>query len=177
MTTYYKVLRTVKPSDLVKRPSFVGLLKIIPPDGYVTRDHFKNIEESRITNGLGYACSIGVLERISSFSIVLNMESVRFWCTQINDSNLKNAVPKTDTRRLYLRALSKLNEWLPGRTFPSHETVILDGQIKKQAVIKSFANVEEMMNYCTESDHGTKTAQRVVREYMANVQMESLSLV
>ena len=175
MTTYYKVLRTVKSSDLVKRPSFAGLLNIIPPDGYVTRDHFRDIEEYHITNGLGHACSIGVLKRVSPFEIILHMESVRFWCTQINDSNLKNTVAKTDTRRLYLRTLSRLNEWLPGHSFPSYRTVISDGQVVPQPINKSFANVEDMMHYCTESDHGTKTAQRVVREYMANAQMAKVS--
>ena len=164
MTTYYKVLRAVKPADLDKRPSFVGLLNIIPSDGYVTRDHFSNIEEYRITNGLVYACSIGILKRVSPFETIADMESVKFWCTQLNDSGLKNTVPKTDTRRLYLRALSRLNEWLPGRCFPSYKTVMSDGQIVRQSINKSFANVEEMMHYCTESDHGTKTAQRVVRQ-------------
>ena len=175
MTTYYKVLRAVKPADLVKRPSFVGLLNIIPSDGYVTRDHFRDIEEYRITNGLGYACSIGILKMVSPFETIADMESVKFWCTQLNDSGLKNTVPKTDTRRLYMRTLSRLNEWLPGRCFPSHKTVMSDGQIERQPINKSFANVEEMMHYCIESDHGTKTAQRVIREYMTNVQMTQLS--
>ena len=39
MTTYYKVLRAVKLADLMKRPSLVGLLNIIPSDGYWSGPH------------------------------------------------------------------------------------------------------------------------------------------
>ena len=65
--------------------------------------------------------------------------------------------------------------WLPGRSFLSHETVIHDGQINRQAVTKSFANIEEMLYYCTESDYGTKTARRAVREYLTSAQACEMS--
>ena len=78
MTTYYKILRTVTPADFIKHPSFVELLKTIPSDGHVARDHFKNIEKFRITDGLRYACSIGILKRVSPYERVSNLESVKF---------------------------------------------------------------------------------------------------
>ena len=136
MTTHYKILRTVTPDDLDTRPRFVEVLKIMPSEGYVTRNHFKNIEKNHITRGLMHACSIGILQRVSPHDQVLNLESVKFWCTQLNDSNLKNTVSPSDTRKLYLNALSRLNGWLPGRQFPSHKTVMSDGQITRAAYYK-----------------------------------------
>ena len=87
----------------------------------------------------------------------------------------QNSTSKYGTKKLYLHGLSKFNAWLPGSSFPSYKTVISDGQVTRQAVTKSFANVEEMLYYCMESDHGTKTAQRVVREYLASAQMDKMS--
>ena len=175
MTTHYKILRTVTPDDLDTRPRFVEVLKIMPSEGYVTRNHFKNIEKNHITRGLMHACSIGILQRVSPHDQVLNLESVKFWCTQLNDSNLKNTVSPSDTRKLYLNALSRLNGWLPGRQFPSHKTVMSDGQITRPPITKSFANVEELLHYCTESEHGTKTAQRVIREYVTDAHIVQMS--
>ena len=175
MTTYYKILRTVTPVDLIKHPSFVELLKTIPSDGHVARDHFKNIEKFRITDGLRYACSVGILKRISPYERVSNLESVKFWCTQLNGSGFRNSVSQSDTKLTYLRPLAKLNDWLPDKQFPSYKTVMADGQIIRQHITKSFANVEELMHYCVESDHGTKTAQRVIREYMTNEQTVKMS--
>ena len=82
---------------------------------------------------------------------------------------------QSDTTRTYLRPLAKLNDWLPDKQFPSYKTVMADGQIIRQSITKSFANVEELMHYCVESDHGTKTAQRVIREYMTNEQTVKMS--
>ena len=99
---------------------------------------------------------------------VLKLESVKFWCTQINESGHKNIQSKSNTRHSYLKAITRLDEWLQNRTFPSHKTVWLDGEGTRQTITKSFANVEKLMEYCNESDHGTKTAQRVAREYLTS---------
>ena len=64
MTTYYEVLRPMTPADLDTRPRFTKVLQMIPPDGYVTRDHFKNIEKSSTGKAVAYACSCGILKRI-----------------------------------------------------------------------------------------------------------------
>ena len=105
----------------------------------------------------------------------MELDSVKFWCTQLNESGYKNSTSEQGTRKLYLNGLSKFNTWLPGSPFPSHKTVICDGQITRPAVTKSFANVEELMEYCHESDHGTKTARRVIREYLPELQAGKMS--
>ena len=71
--------------------------------------------------------------------------------------------------------LANLDEWLPGRSFQSYAMVLIDGQITRQATTKSFANVEELLHYCIESDYGTKTAQRVIREYLTDSQAGKMS--
>ena len=175
MTTYYKVLRPVGPADLDAPPKIVQVLKMIPPDGCVTFEQLKNTDRNRASNGIKHACSIGILERISPYDFVLRLDSVRFWCTQLNESGHKNTTSKYGTKQAYLRYLSKFDEWLPGRSFQSYETVLVNGQITRQAISKSFANVEELMHYCMESDHSTKTAQRAIREYLAGIRAGSMS--
>ena len=175
MNTKYKILRPVTPADLDVGPRFVEILRMIPPEGYVTRDHFKGIEKNRVNKCLTYAFSSGILKKVLPYERVVNLESVKFWCTQLNKPGHKRISPRYGTRELYMCAVAKFDEWLPGRSFQSHETVIRDGQINKQAVTKSFANVEEMMYYCTESDYGTKTARRAIREYLADPETDKMS--
>ena len=168
MTTHYRVSRPVTPADLDARPGIAGVLKMIPPRGYVTFEQFKHVGKDRAGRGVAHARAIGVLERVPPHERILNLDSVKFWCTQLNEPGHKNTSPDHSTRQLYLGGLSKLNDWLPGRLFPSYKTVVSGGQVERQAIKKSFANVEELMEYCITSDHGTKTAQRVVREFLAS---------
>ena len=176
MTTYYKILRQVEPEDLNTGPGIARVLKVIPPDRYVTSEHFKNAGEYRAYSGIRYACSHGIIKRISPYEHALSLSTVKFWCTQLNESGHKNSTTEHGTKKLYLHGLSKFNTWLPGRPFPSYETVVSGGQVTRQSITKSFANVEELMEYCHESDHGTKTAQRVIREYMADIQSDGISV-
>ena len=175
MTTYYKIIRPVEQKDLNTSPGIVEILKMIPSKGYVTFEHFKSAGYNRTKTGVRYARKHGILQKISPYDSVLGLDSVNFWLTQLNESGHRNSTSKHDTKKIYLHGLSKLNAWLLGRSFPSYETVWNDGQITRKAVTKSFANVEELMNYCNESDYGVKTAQRVVREYMAGDQMTKMS--
>ena len=175
MTTYYKILRSVEPEDLDTSPGIAEVLRMIPSEGYVTLEHFNGTSKAKAKRGTKYARTHGILQIISPYDSVLNLDSVKFWLTQLNKSGHKNSISKYGTKKLYLHGLSKFNAWLPGRSFPSYETVMGGGQIIRQAITKSFANVEEMLHYCMESDHGTKTAQRAVREYLASTQMDKMS--
>ena len=158
MTTYYEVLRPATPADFNGPPRFVKILKALPKQGYVTCEMLKHIDKTSTNRYMSYACSKGILKRVSPYERVLKLNSVKFWVTQLNDSGHKNSISKNGTKPLYLHGLTRFDEWLPGRQFPSQKTVLADGQIIRQSITKSFANVEEMMHYCIESDHGTKTA-------------------
>lgn len=174
MTTY-EVLRPVAPADLDTRPSFVVVLELIPQDGYVQSGLFRHLGRHRASKELAHACSVGILRRVSSYERVLKLKFVKYWLTQLNGSGLKNTQSESGTKQTYLGKLSRFDEWLQGRSFQSYESVISDRQMKRQAVAKSFGSVEELMEYCMESDYGTKTAQRVVREYMAGMQSTGAS--
>ena len=175
MTSHYEILRPVTPADLNAHPSIVEVLKEIPSQGHLTSEPFRHIERSRASRGITYACSVGILKRVSPHAQVLKMDSVKFWCTQFNESGHKNTTPGHSTREMYLGVITKLNGWLSGRSFPSYKTVVSDGQVIRQSITKSFETVEALMHYCIESDHGTKTAQRVMREYMANPHVSEAS--
>ena len=175
MVTSYKILRPVTPADLDVNTRFAEILRTIPTEGHITRDHFKSLNASDSNRCIRYAISSGILRKIMLYERVSSLESVKFWCTQLNKPGHKRISPRNSTMDVYLSAVAKLNEWLPGRQFPSHKTVICDGQIIKQPVTKSFANVEELMHYCTESDHGTKTAHRAIREYLTSAQADKMS--
>ena len=176
MTTHYKVMRPVTPADLDSPSTIAQILRMIPHEGYVTFEQFKKTGRSRADRGVKHACSIGVLKRISPHERVLGLDSVKFWCTQLNKSGHKNSKPGHGTKNAYLNHISKFDEWLPGRSFKSYKNVMLDGIVTRQAFTKSFANVEELMEYCNESDYGTKTAQRAIREYMTNQEKGIITL-
>ena len=175
MSANYEILRPVTPADLDVNPRFVKILKMIPREGHVTRDHFKSLETNDVNRCMIYAFSSGILKRVFLYERVLKFESVKFWCTQFNKTGHKRTSPNGSTKKMYLRVIAKFDEWLPGRSFQSHETVIRDGQMTKQPVTKSFASVENLLYYCTESEHGTKTARRAIREYLAGPEADKMS--
>ena len=175
MTTYYEVLRPVEQADLDTSPMLADVLGIIPPRGRVTFEAFRHVKNRRATRGIAHACSIGVLRRVPPCDRAMSLDSVQFWLTQLNKSGHRNTTPTQNTKTLYLQAISNLDEWLPGRTFPSYRTVVSGGQVERQAITKSFKNVEELLGYCNESDHGTKAAQRVAREYLASPRVAGAS--
>ena len=175
MNANYEILRPVMPADLDVNPRFVKILKMIPREGHVTRDHFKSLETNDVNRCMIYAFSSGILKRVFLYERVLKFESVKFWCTQFNKTGHKRTSPNGSTKKMYLRVIAKFDEWLPGRSFQSHETVIRDGQMTKQPVTKSFASVENLLYYCTESEHGTKTARRAIREYLAGPEADKMS--
>ena len=175
MTTYYEVLRPVTPADLATSKRFAELLKLIPPDGYIKSSLFKDIERNRRTDGIAYACSQAIIKRVSPHERILKLDSVKFWVTQLNESGHKNTSASHSTKQLYMEKINHFDEWLPGRSFQSYETVINNGRITRQAVTKLFASVEKMLHYCMESDYGTKTAQHAIREYLASPQVNMMS--
>ena len=163
------------PADLDANPVFAKVLKIIPLDWHILREHFRNLDKNRVNRSLTCAFSSGILKRISPYDLPLKMESVKFWCTQPNAPGHRHTTSEYGARQMYLRAVAKLDEWLPCKSFQSYESIIRDGQITRQAVTESFATVEELLYNCTESDHGTKTAQRAIREYLTSPQAGKMS--
>ena len=175
MTTYYRVLRRVGPADLRTSSGNVRVLRMIPADGHITFEHFASIDKNTASGGIRYACSNGILERTSPYGRTSGLDSVRFWCTQLNESGYKNHTSEPGTRQVYLRYLAKFDAWLPGRSFQSYENAVSGGTVTRHAVTKSFANVEELMEYCHKVDHGSKTALRAIREYLAGPQVCKMS--
>ena len=79
MTSYYKILRQVKQADLNTYLGIAEVLTMIPSDGYVTFEYFK--DAGKAESGIRYARFNGILQRISPYERVLELDSVRFWCT------------------------------------------------------------------------------------------------
>ena len=175
MTTYYSVLRPVTKADLDAAPGIVEVLKMIPSDGTVTFEQFRHLKNGRAGRGLAHACTIGVLKRVSPHERILGLDSVRFWCTQLNEPGFKNLMSKDGTIRTYMGLVAKFDAWLPGRSFPSQNTVKIGGREARQDVQKSFWNVEELLKYCDEPDYNPRTVQRVMREYLTSPQVAGMS--
>ena len=53
--------------------------------------------------------------------------------------------------------------------------VMVGRQQTRQDITKSFGNAEELLKYCGKSSYGTKTAQRVMREYMVSPRVAEAS--
>ena len=168
MTSYYEVLRPAAQADLDASPRFAKVLELIPREGYVTLGRFMHLGRKSASGGMTRACAVGILKRVPPYARIMKLDSVKFWCTQINDSGHRNTPKIHNTRRLYLGSVARLDEWLRGRTFPSYEQAPPGSPQARQAVAKSFENVEDLAQYCMESDIGTWTAQRAMREYLAS---------
>ena len=160
MTTHYEVLRSVEQADLDTQPNVIEVLKSIPPDGYVTFEQFRRFEKNHAAGGLGHACLRGILKRVSPHERILKLNSVQFWCTQFDEPGYKHTAPQHNTRSSYLGSLSKFDNWLRGRAFPSYDDTAPDSTI-------SFENVERLMKYCEKPANGPRVAQRAMREYTA----------
>ena len=109
---------------------------------------------------------------MSPYEYILQLESVKFWCTQIDETGHKNTTPQHSTMRLYLGMLARFNEWLSGRQFPSGGEDLYGREDLygiPQDGKKSFEHVEEMLNYCEKSErHGQKLSSRIMREYLVS---------
>ena len=162
MTTHYEVLRPVEPADLDTHARFVKVLKAIPPDGYVTFEQFRRFEKNHAVGGIGHACLRGILRRASPYERILKLNSVQFWCTQFEEPGYKHITPQHNTRASYLGSLSKFDNWMRGRAFPSYDDVVPDGTV-------SFENVERLMKYCEKPANGPRVAQRAMHEYTASL--------
>ncbi len=171
MTTYYEVLRPVEQSDLDAHPRYADMLALVPPRGHATSELFRHAGKDRASKGIACACSLGILKRVSPHARILQLDSVRFWCTQFNESGHVNTAPRHSTRELYLSAASKFDEWMAGRPFPSRS----DSSSGKRAFMKSFKNIEELKEYCDVADYGPRTAKRAVLEYLASPQVGTMS--
>lgn len=142
------------------------VLKRISPDGRITFGRFNGIGKDHASKGARYACSAGILERVSMYDRIEHLDSVKFWLTQLENSGNKHTQSNNGTKELYLRALARFDEWLSGRPFLLHKTVWYDGESTSQSVTKSFGNVEEVMDCCRRPSYGSKVVQRILREYM-----------
>ena len=168
MTTHYEVLRPVEPADLDTHARFIKVLKAIPPGGYVTFEQFRRFEKNHAVGGLGHACLRGILKRVSPHERILKLNSVQFWCTQFEEPGYKHITPQHNTRASYLGSLSKFDNWLRGRAFPSYDDAAPDGTV-------SFENVERLLKYCEKPANGPRIAQRAMREYAAALRADGAS--
>ena len=171
MISYYEVLCPVEQADLDAHPGFADVFAAIPRQGIATFEMCRDIEKGHASRGMSLARNRGILKRISPYHRILQLDSVKFWQTQLNESGHRNMTPRHGTRELYLGGLSKFDEWLSGRTFHSYE-ISASG---RRAIQKSFGNVEELKEYCDVSDYGIKTARHAVMEYLAGPQAGKMS--
>ena len=57
MNATYEILRPVTPADFDTNPRFVKILRMIPREGHITRDHFKSLETNDVNRCITYAFS------------------------------------------------------------------------------------------------------------------------
>ena len=63
------------------------------------------------------------------------------------------------------------------RNFRHIKTIISDCQVIKKCITKAFANVEELLIFCMESEHGRNTVQRIVRQFLVEPELLKISLI
>ena len=105
----------------------------------------------------------------------MDLESVRFWLTQLSSPKMKNFRLEKGTKRTYADALEAFNRWLSGREFPvKKDTGRGDG--RQTIARRAFSDVEDLLRFCEDSEHGAPMAKRVVREYLTDLATSKHSL-
>ena len=102
-------------------------------------------------------------------SCVVGHESVRFWLTQLDPPKIKNFRLEEGTRHAYADAFEALNGWLPGKKFPA-------GNGGKAGARREFSDVEELLRFCEDPEHGAQAARRVVRGHLVDLATSKNSL-
>ena len=173
MGAYFEVLRPVSKNDLNRAGPEVGAaLQGLPPGGYVSAGQLKGrYGHDAARRALEWACKNGILHKTIQDSDVMDRESVRFWLTQLDSPKMKNFRLEKGTKRTYADALEAFNRWLAGRKFP-----VGSGGNGQDAARRTFPNVEELLRFCEDPEHGAQTAKRVVREYLADLATSKHSL-
>ena len=168
------MLRPVTAKDLEAHPKFADVLELIPSDGHVTFEVFRRVGADHATYGVARACSIGVLKRMPPHWRIMDLESVKFWATQLNDPGHKNVEAKRGTKYSYLNKLAKFDEWLSGRSFPLNGIKLQDWPVPADGMV-SFESVEALMQWCNQHDFSAKVLHRIAREYLAIPQVTKMS--
>ena len=75
------------------------------------------------------------------------------------------------TKRMYADSLEAFNRWLSGKRFPAGNGAQRSGEERR-----TFQNVKDLLGVCYDSEHGIRTAKRVVREYLADLATSKHSL-
>ena len=173
--TYYEILRPINENDLNRADTDIAVvLKGLPPNGYVSIEELGEYSQDVRRLALKWACANGIMHKFIQNNTVIDLQSVRFWLTQLNSQKMKNFIFAKGTKRTYTDALESFNKWLPGREFPVRKD---GGRDDKQAVShEKFSNVEYLLRFCEHPDYGATMIKRVMREYLADLAASKHSL-
>ena len=172
---YYEMLRPIDKNDLdMVDPDIVAVLKELPPKGYVSVEQLVKHNHDTRRLALKWACANGIMHKTVQDSTVMDLQSVRFWLTQLNSQKMKNFRLEKGTKRTYTDALDAFNSWLSGREFPVRK----DGGRGDKRIIshEKFQDVEQLLRFCEHPDYGATMAKRVMREYLADLATSKHSL-
>ena len=169
----FEVLRPAGKDDLDGAgPEVAAALQGLPPDGYVSAGDLEGCcGHDTALRALEWACKNGILRKAVQDSDVMDRESVRFWLTQLGSPKMKNFRLGKGTKRTYADALEAFNRWLPGRKFP-----VGSGGNGQDAARREFSDMEDLLRFCGDPEHGVQTAKRVVREHLADLAASKHSL-
>lgn len=167
MTKYYKVLRQATNLDQQKAPSYASqVLKTLPPAGYVTTVCLKDAGIVEPKRGASWACKHGILAPSSPRTCIERLGSVKRWMSHLKDGSYKHGKSPGSTRSLYLGHLGVFSMWLEGREFEVKQQVVEGGAITTQRRQRTFANVEDLLNFCEDDNFGVMMTNRIVSDYL-----------
>ena len=169
----FKVLRPVGRNDLDGAgPEIAASLEGLPPDGYVSAGQLEGrCGHDAARRAPEWACKNGILHKAIQGSAVMDHESVRFWLAQLGSPKMKNFRLGKGTKRTYAGVLEAFNRWLPGRKSP-----VRSSGSWQVAARREFSDVEDLLTFCGDPEHGAQTAKRVVREYLSDLAASKHSL-
>ena len=93
-------MRPISNKDLGRAgPEIAAALQALPPGGYVFAGQLKGRHgQDAARRALEWACANDILHKTIQGSAVMDLESVRFWLTQLSSPKMKNFRLEKGTR-------------------------------------------------------------------------------
>ncbi len=173
-----KCIMTFKKGDQFQPKDFLQKHgSIFTKNGSVNKS-----SQTTLSYAIKFGRENGILEKIEtesiSFADFQNLETVSYFTNQIRGSKYKNIINHklTSTRKSYLQALYKFNNWLYGKSFEFSRTrqIDIDTFRKENKTIK-LAGLEHFLKIYQESLNTESEFIKIIKKYLMSEEHEKLS--
>ncbi len=142
-------------------------MKLLLPSGYVSAKHLRNSGIAEPRQGTSWACKHGILKLSSPGTCVDGLGGVKRRMSHPKDGSNKHGRSPGSTQNPYLGHLGAFSMWPEGREFEVKQQAVEGDTITTQRRQRTFASVEELLNFCGDDNFGVMMmTNHVVSDYL-----------